>query len=60
MQHLKEEVHAQEGIPVKQQRLIYAGKQLEDYCTLAEYNVVRDSTLHLVLRLLGGLCGAEK
>jgi hypothetical protein len=51
---IKQKIQDREGVLRSQQRLIFAGKQLENFITLQDYNIEQNCTLQLVLRIIGG------
>merc|ERR1711956_93666 len=56
IENVTQQILSREGVPMDQQRLVYAGKQLENGCTLLDYNINSEATLEQNMRLCGGHC----
>ena len=54
VENLKKKIYEHEDIPIHRQRIVFASKQLEDARTIADYDITKNATLHLMLRLFGG------
>jgi hypothetical protein len=55
IEEMKMKILEKEGIPIEQQRFIFAGKQLEDSMLVGMYNITKEANINLVLRLRGGM-----